>query len=141
MQSDGSLDRAALRHIVFADAQERSWLQRLLHPHINAYLRQGLQAAASPYALLVHPLLFETQQHQWCERSLLIDVPEALQITRTMQRDNNTREQVENILKAQASREQRLALADDVIVNDQDLAHLAAAVDQHHQSYLALCPS
>ena len=137
--ADGGLDRAALRQVVFADAQERKWLQALLHPHINNYLRAGLERAASPYALLVHPLLFETQQHKWCTRNLLIDVPENLQVARTMARDNNTQEQVENIMNAQASREQRLSLADDVISNQGTLAELNALVDQFHATYLALC--
>ena len=135
----GELDRAALRSVVFAEPQERKWLQALLHPHINNYLRTGLKAAASPYAVLVHPLLFETQQHNWCKRSLLIDVPEDLQVARTMARDNNTQTQVENIMKAQASRQHRLDLADDVISNQGTLAELNASVDQFHATYLELC--
>jgi dephospho-CoA kinase len=135
----GELDRAALRSVVFADPQERKWLQALLHPHINNYLRAGLEAAASPYVVLAHPLLFETQQHKWCQRSLLIDVPEELQVARTMARDNNTQAQVENIMKAQASREQRLNLADDVISNQGTLAELNTSVDQFHATYLELC--
>lgn len=137
----GDLDRAALRQIVFAEPEQRKWLQGLLHPHINGYIKDGLTQANSPYVMLAHPLLFETRQHTWCQRALLIDIPEALQITRTMARDNNTQEQVENIMQAQATRQQRLALADDVIVNEETLQALHEAVDQLHLRYLDLCQS
>ncbi len=139
--TDGSLDRAALRHRVFADPAERSWLQTLLHPLINQYLRDAIAAATSPYVVLVNPLLIETQQHAWCDRVLLIDAPEALQLERTMQRDDNTREQVENIMRAQASREQRRSAADDIIVNEGNLDELYAKVDAHHNAYLTSCQS
>ncbi len=138
LQADGSLDRAALRQKVFADAQQRQWLQQLLHPLISAYLREQISAAAAPYVLLVNPLLVESRQHHWCQRVLVIDAPESMQLSRTMARDNNSRQQVENIMRAQASREQRLAAADDVIVNDADLAQLHLKVDQQHQVYLSL---
>jgi dephospho-CoA kinase len=139
VKADGSLDRTALRHLVFADDSKRRWLQGLLHPLISDYLREHIQAATSAYVILVNPLLFESRQNSWCNRVLVIDVPEALQITRTMSRDNNTREQVENIMRAQADRQQRLQAADDVIINDQDKSHLHAQVDQQHQRYLKLC--
>ena len=86
----------------------------------------------------MNPLLFETRQNTWCQRCLVIDVPEELQVSRTMARDNNTQEQVENILKAQASRDARLGLADDVICNDGSLDALYNAVDEQHQIYLSL---
>ena len=136
---EAGLDRAALRHIVFADEAERRWLQGLLHPLITDYLLEHIRAAASAYCVLVNPLLFETKQDSWCERVLVIDVPEALQIERTMARDDNTREQVENIMRAQAGRAQRLEAADDVIVNDGDLAKLHARVDAQHETYMKLC--
>ena len=141
LQVSGALDRTALRHKVFADANERAWLQSLLHPLINKYLREHIQASSSPYTLLVNPLLFETKQHTWCERVLVIDAPEEIQLQRTMQRDNNTREQVSNIMRAQASRQQRLAQAHDVIVNDADLATLHNRVEALHEEYLTLCQS
>ena len=135
---DGHLDRAALRHRVFAEPGERRWLQSLLHPLISAHLHAAIEAADSPYVMLVNPLLFESQQHHWCRRVLLIDAPEEAQLTRTMARDKNTREQVENIMRAQASRTERQALADDVIVNDADLDTLYARVDERHAFYLQI---
>ena len=136
LQSDGHLDRTALRHVVFADPDQRVWLQQLLHPHINRYLTEGLAAATSTYAILAHPLLFETKRHLDCTKSLLIDVPEEVQVARTMARDNNTREQVENIMQAQSSRTYRLERADDVIVNDGTLEDLYREVDDLHHRYV-----
>jgi dephospho-CoA kinase len=134
--ADGALDRAALRQKVFADAAERRWLENLLHPLINAYIDQELANAESAYAILAHPLLVETGRTRICNRVLVVDVPESLQLERTMARDNNSEEQVKNIMAAQASREKRLAAADDVIVNDQDLAHLDKEVARLHSQYL-----
>ena len=139
LDDDGSLNRTKLRHLVFADPAERSWLQNLLHPLISAWLLERIEQAASAYVILVNPLLIESGQHSWCERVLVVDVPEELQVSRTMARDDNTEEQVRNIIKAQALRSQRLGMADDVIVNDQDLPHLHASVEQLHNKYLELC--
>ena len=138
LQADGYLDRTQLRHKVFADPNERKWLQNLLHPLINQYIKDKISASSSPYTVLVNPLLIESGQHVWCQRLLVIDVPTEVQIERTMARDNNTREQVENILNAQANRDTRLGLADDVISNERDLAHLHAEVDKLHDLYLSL---
>ena len=138
LQTDGTLDRAQLRHRVFADPQERHWLQSLLHPLINAFIKEQIAASTSQYTILVNPLLIESGQHVWCDRLLVIDVPTETQIERTMARDNNTREQVENILKAQTDRATRLELAHDVIINDQDLSHLHKEVDKIHHVYDAI---
>lgn len=138
IQADGSLDRAALRGKVFADPAERRWLEQLLHPLIGEEIRSGLKAAASPYAVLVSPLLFEAGQVSLVDRVLVVDVPEHLQVERTAARDGNSEEQVRAIMAAQADRETRLARADDVIVNDRGLDELDAAVEALHQSYLQL---
>ncbi len=135
---DGSLDRAALRQKIFSSPEEKAWLEGLLHPLIaNETLRQ-LEAATSPYVLFVSPLLVESGQMALCQRLLVIDVPEDLQIERTILRDHNPRDQVERIMASQASREQRLAMADDVICNDRDLKYLEQEVDLLHQRYLSL---
>lgn len=135
---DGSLDRAALRKHVFADPDARRWLEALTHPLIGAYLRERLETATSPYSILVNPILVESGQARRCHRVLVVDVPEALQIERTMARDGNSEAQVRAIMAAQAGRQRRLAAADDVIVNDGDLAHLDAEVAKLHEKYLEL---
>ncbi|NKC00977.1 MAG: dephospho-CoA kinase [Pseudomonadales bacterium] len=135
LDHQGQLDRTKLRHRIFAEPAERKWLQTLLHPLINAYLKNEIGLATSPYVILANPLLIESGQYVWCDRILVIDVPREIQIERTMSRNQNTREQVENILKAQTDRETRLSRADDVISNDSDLATLHAAVDNLHAQY------
>ena len=139
--ADGTMDRAAMRAIVFADPEQRRVLESITHPAINAYIRDALGAASSPYAMLAHPLLIETGQYPICDRVLVVDVPVQLQIERTMARDNNDRAQVEAIIAAQATREERLEKADDVIVNDQDLAHIDREVERLHALYLSLARS
>jgi len=138
LNDDGTLNRAELRKRVFADPDERRWLERLTHPLINEYLREELTKAESPYAILVSPLLAETGQSRFCQRILVIDVPIDIQVERTMSRDANDESQVRAIIAAQASREERLALADDVIVNDQGLEHIDAEVERLHRMYLEL---
>ncbi len=135
---DGRLDRSALRHRVFADTEARRWLEALTHPLIGAWMRERLEGGTAPYSMLVNAILVETGQAQRCHRVLVVDVPEAVQLSRTMARDGNTEDQVRAIMSAQADRARRLAAADDVIVNDRDLAHLDAEVARLHARYLAL---
>ncbi|MEX6676663.1 dephospho-CoA kinase [Pseudomonas sp. W2Oct36] len=138
LQADGTLNRSALRELIFKDPQQRVWLESLLHPLIREEIRQYLARAESAYAILVSPLLLETSQHQMVQRVLVIDVPESVQIERTVLRDKTNEEQVRAILKAQASREERVSRADDVIVNDRDPAWLKSEVERLHHFYLTL---
>ena len=138
LQADGTLNRSALRELIFKDPQQRGWLESLLHPLIREEIRQYLARAESSYAILVSPLLLETSQHKMVQRVLVIDVPESVQIERTVLRDKTNEEQVRAILKAQASRDERLSRADDVIVNDRDPAWLKSEVERLHHFYLTL---
>ena len=138
LQADGQLDRAALRKLIFEVPEERRWLEGLLHPLIADEIRDHLARAQSPYAILVSPLLIESGQYSMTQRILVIDVPQSLQIQRTLQRDGISEQQVQAILKAQSSREDRLNHADDVLVNDKDLAWLHAEVERLHYFYLTL---
>lgn len=135
---DGNLDRAALRNIVFADDSQRQWLNGLTHPLIAEEIQQGLKDSQSTYTILVSPLLVETGQADYTQRILVVDVPESLQLSRTMARDNNSKDQVAAIIKAQADRQARLKYADDVINNDGDLQELHKKVEVLHQQYLEL---
>jgi dephospho-CoA kinase len=134
----GELDRAALRNIIFNDPAERKWLEQLTHPLIREEILQGIQSTQSAYCILASPLLIESGQALLCQRILVVDVPESLQLSRTMSRDNNSEAQVKAIIAAQASRTQRLDHADDVICNDQSLSTLNLQVNKLHQQYLAL---
>ncbi|MBL4833807.1 MAG: dephospho-CoA kinase [Pseudomonas sp.] len=136
VQPSGELDRAALRQRVFSDPQERLWLEALLHPLIREEIVSDLASATSPYALLVSPLLIESGQHRMTDRVLVVDVSEETQLLRTALRDNVPQDQVKAIMKAQASREERLKQAHDIVSNDQDLAALHKQVDALHERYL-----
>jgi dephospho-CoA kinase len=138
LQPDGQLDRAALRSLIFQNPEQRRWLETLLHPLIGQEITRYLTRAESPYAILVSPLLVESGQHRLTQRVLVIDAPEQLQVQRAMQRDQTSAEQVQAILKAQTSREQRLQHADDVLLNNRDLAWLKSEVERLHNFYLTL---
>ncbi|WP_248747500.1 dephospho-CoA kinase [Pseudomonas sp. MWU12-2037] len=138
LQADGQLDRAALRTLIFEAPEQRRWLEALLHPLIGEEIASHLAQAQSPYAILVSPLLIESGQYKNTQRVLVIDAPQALQIQRTQQRDQTSEQQVQAILKVQASREERLRHADDVLVNDRDQAWLRSEVERLHHFYLTL---
>ncbi|GIX36503.1 MAG: dephospho-CoA kinase [Lysobacteraceae bacterium] len=125
---DGRLDRRALRRRVFDDPDARRKLERILHPRIREVLRARSLAASGPYVLVAVPLLVESQGYDWVERILLIDVPEALQLARVMERDRIGPAEARAVLAAQASRAARWAVATDVIVNDGSLADLRRMV-------------
>lgn len=138
--ADGSLDRRKLREEIFANPLARQWLNELLHPLIRQRMLQQCQQANSPYCILMVPLLFENNLQSLVQRTLVIDVDEATQIRRTIQRDNTTEEQVKAIIAAQCPRQQRLMLADDVIANGDEVTPLQRqnAVNTLHQTYLLL---
>lgn len=135
--ADGALDRAAMRRLVFADAAARARLEGILHPMIRELSAERCRAATAPYVLLAVPLLVESGSYrERCQRILVVDCPEALQIERVMARSGLARAEVEAILASQATRQQRLAIADDVINNDGAPAELDHQVAILHQQYL-----
>jgi dephospho-CoA kinase len=131
LAADGSLDRAAMRARVFADADARRRLETIVHPRVRAQLQAECAAATSPYAIVAIPLLVESGSRDawpWLDRILVVDVPRELQLQRLLRRDGAGAAQAEQMLAAQAGRTQRLAIADDVIVNDGALDELDAHV-------------
>lgn len=138
VDASGALDRAAMRRRVFADPAERQQLEAILHPLIHAESRRRCQAATSPYVIVDVPLLVEGggQRTGRYQRILVVDCPEDLQIARVAARNGHDEAAVRAIMAAQATRAERLAAADDVIVNDSDMDALAAAVAGLHQKYL-----
>ncbi len=137
LQGDGSLDRAALRRIVFADPAQRKWLEQLTHPLIGEEIQRQLAASRSPYTLLSSPLLLESAtQRELAALVVVVDVPEEMQLARTVQRDNNDEDQVKRIMAAQLPRQQRLARADIVIDNSGSLEALDAVVAELHKEFL-----
>lgn len=138
LSAEGILNRRWLRERIFTHAEDKHWLNALLHPLIAQHTRQQLAQINSPYALWVVPLLLETRCQQAVNRILLVDVPEEIQIQRTMARDGISRQQVVNILTSQASRQQRLALADDIIDNTASPHAVWTQVNSLHHNYLQL---
>lgn len=138
LQRDGTLNRAALREIIFNDDTAKQQLNALMHPVIREEMITQLQAAQSPYVILSAPLLLENGLDAFCHRVLVVDVTEATQIQRTIERDQVERSQVEAILKAQVARDERLRRADDVIDNDGTVDNLEHQLESLHRSYLAL---
>ncbi|WP_000011561.1 dephospho-CoA kinase [Vibrio mimicus] len=138
LHPDGSLNRAALRERIFANPDEKTWLNQLLHPMIRQRMQQALAQTTSPYTLLIVPLLVENQLQNMADRVLVVDVEESIQIERTIARDNVSIEQAQAILAAQATRAQRLAIADDVLKNDAKNQKLLPQITLLHQKYLAM---
>ncbi len=139
MQANGTLDRAALRRRVFADSAARRQLEAILHPRIRQVVGQKLATLTAPYALIVIPLLVETGGYRdVLNRVLVVDCPEDVQIARVRARSGLALGEIKAILAAQAGRAERLAVADDIIVNTASLEALRAEVAALHQRYLAL---
>lgn len=136
---DGTLNRSALRTIVFSDEQQKQWLEALLHPLIRDWIESQLKAslAICPYVILESPLLFETDQHQLVSTVLLVDVPVEVQLGRAAARDGNTREQIQKIINAQMSRGEKCHKADIVFNNEMTEDSIAPRVEQLHQQFLA----
>lgn len=138
---DGSLDRARLRAHVFADDGERKALEAITHPAIRTWLQEACEVATSPYAIAAIPLLAEAggrSGYPWLDRIVVVDAPEAMRLARLLRRDTIDEALATRMIQAQASREQRLALADDIIVNDGDPGHLQPQVEALDRRYRQL---
>ncbi|MFK8080871.1 MAG: dephospho-CoA kinase [Granulosicoccus sp.] len=141
LTSEEKLDRRALRDIIFANPQEREFLDNTLHPQIRKLSEERIEAAgklAYPYLVYAVPLLVETTQQKRFDRIVVVDVPEALQIQRLTIRDGSSSWQAQSILDAQATRQERLAIADDVIDNSMTKEETQAQVAQLHLQYMSI---
>lgn len=138
LTESGELDRAALRELVFAVDDARKLLEAILHPVIREETVKQARAAGGDYQVIVVPLLSESPLKLFVDRVLVVDCDRQTQIDRLMARDGGSREAAERILAAQATREQRLEIADDVIRNDGSLEALVEQVDRLHDHYLSL---
>lgn len=137
LQPGGELDRAALRKVVFDNPDKRKVLEGITHPLIREEIARQLSEAKSPYVVLASPLLLESGQNSFADYVVVVDVPESVQLSRTMARDDNSEELVKSIMAAQLDRETRLSRADMSISNDGTLEELYARVDDLHQELLA----
>ena len=135
--ADGTLDRAALRKRVFEDPAERAWLESVTHPAIREEIIHQLGQVRAPYVVLSSPLLLEAGQNDFTDYVVVVDVPEELQVARTIARDNNDPALVRKIMAAQLSRADRIARCDEVIDNEGSLDELREQVDALHQRLLS----
>ncbi len=136
--SDGSLDRREMRRIVFADDEQRQQLEFILHPRIREAASIQAAAADGPYVMIVVPLMFESPMKELMDRILVVDCSVESQLERLTARDRESVEQAHRIISSQASREERLSIADDVIPNDGDRNTAKNAVRELHEFYLEL---
>ena len=137
INSNGELDRAQLRDIIFNSEEEKLWLESLLHPAIASQIQMELDSSNSLYTVLVSPLLLETDQRNFCKKVIVVDVTEEIQIQRTAKRDNVSKEQIKSIISSQIDRISRLEQADEVIVNDGSLKDLESKVQQLHKKFIS----
>ena len=139
LTGSGALDRNLMRQLVFSDQTARLRLENILHPLILELARGQAEASPAPYVLVVVPLLFESGQYRdWVQRTLVVDCAEEEQLRRTMLRSQLDADTVRAIMAQQISRAQRLALADDIVHNDQTAEALPAQIERLHQQYLTL---
>jgi dephospho-CoA kinase len=138
LNADGTLNRSAMRRQIFSDDDARRRLEGLLHPRIQEQTLQRMAAASGDYMIVVVPLLAESPLKDEVDRILVVDCDEATQIERLLKRDAETEDQARRILVAQASREERLAIADDIVHNDATVEATATQVSALHDTYSAL---
>lgn len=138
LTSDGSLNRKKLREIIFSHPEERLWLENLLHPLILQRMQELIHQLNVPYCIAIIPLLIEKGSYPFIHRILVVDSPLQLQINRVEERDLLARSIIESIINTQIKREERLARANDIIVNDSSLEHLQNQVKSLHKMYLQI---
>ena len=136
--AEGKLDRNKLREIIATDAEERKWLESVLHPKIGEQITKEISESTSVYTLFVAPLLLETNSQEICSRVVVVDVPKDVQIQRTAKRDKVSSNQVEQMVAAQMKREKRLEKADDVLLNSGTIEDLEKQVEELHKKYIQM---
>ena len=137
LNENDELNRAKLREIIFNSDSEKLWLESLLHPAIAEQIKDELNASKSPYTILVSPLLLETNQRDFCDKVLVVDVPTELQMERTTKRDGVSEDQVKSIIKSQINRDERLQLADEIILNEGSIEDLEMIVRELHEKLIS----
>ena len=136
LHEDQSLNRAKLREIIFDNPEDKIWLEQLLHPEIRHIIQSKLENSSSEYVILVSPLLFETDQHEFCNTTILIDSSLNSQVSRTSKRDSVSEDSVKKIISAQMSRDDKLKIAKIVINNDDSLEQLESNVKKVHENLI-----
>ena len=138
LDENKNINRELIRKLIFNDSDAKSKLESIIHPIVRSGIETFIKNKKSDYCIIVVPLIFETNSSKIYDRVLVIDCDEDVQILRTSKRDNQTKSDIENIINKQATREQRLSIADDVIVNNGSLDLLRNEVLKIHKKYLEI---
>jgi dephospho-CoA kinase len=137
LTADGALDRKSLRAIIFADNARRQQLEQILHPRIRDESLAQVSRATGPYVVIVVPLLVESPMQEFMDRIVVVDCDEEIQLARLLARDTETEAQARSIIAAQSGRDERLAIADDIITNNDDLLQTRHQVEALHAKFLS----
>jgi dephospho-CoA kinase len=138
LDENKNINRELIRNLIFNDSDAKSKLENIIHPIVRSGIETFIKNKKSDYCIIVVPLIFETNSSKIYDRVLVIDCDEDVQILRTSKRDNQTKSDIENIINKQATREQRLSIADEVIVNNGSLDLLRNEVLKTHKKYLEI---
>lgn len=138
LDNDKNIDRDLLRKTIFNDSDKKNKLENIIHPQVRSGIEEFIKSSKSDYCIVVVPLIYETRSSSYYDRILVIDCDEEIQINRSAIRDNTENKEIKKIIGKQASREERLSIADDVILNNRTLDSLKEEVIKLHKKYIKM---
>ena len=138
LDNDKNIDRDLLRKTIFNDSNKKNKLENIIHPQVRFGIEEFIKTSKSDYCIVVVPLIYETRSSSYYDRILVIDCDEEIQINRSAIRDNTENKEIKKIISKQASREERLSIADDVILNNRSLDSLKEEVIKLHKKYIKM---
>ncbi len=138
LDNDKNIDRGLLRKTIFNDSNKKNKLENIIHPQVRSGIEEFIRTSKSDYCIVVVPLIYETRSSSYYDRILVIDCDEEIQINRSAIRDNTENKEIKKIISKQASREERLSIADDVILNNRTLDSLKEEVIKLHKKYIKI---
>lgn len=138
LDNDKNIDRDLLRKTIFNDSDKKNKLENIIHPQVRFGIEEFIKTSKSDYCIVVVPLIYETRSSSYYDRILVIDCDEEIQINRSAIRDNTENKEIKKIISKQASREERLSIADDVILNNRTLDSLKEEVIKLHKKYIKI---
>jgi dephospho-CoA kinase len=138
LDNDKNIDRDLLRKTIFNDSDKKNKLENIIHPQVRFGIEEFIKSSKSDYCIVVVPLIYETRSSSYYDRILVIDCDEEIQINRSAIRDNTENKEIKKIISKQASREERLSIADDVILNNRTLDSLKEEVIKLHKKYIKM---
>ena len=138
LDNDKNIDRDLLRKTIFIDSDKKNKLENIIHPQVRFGIEEFIKSSKSDYCIVVVPLIYETRSSSYYDRILVIDCDEEIQINRSAIRDNTENKEIKKIISKQASREERLSIADDVILNNRNLDSLKDEVIKLHEKYIKM---